>query len=68
VEFDCGTVRRARKPEVEILAVLAGLEEENHVARVEIGERVQQEVVTGGLLLSVEFGLFVGVREESAKV
>jgi hypothetical protein len=68
VELDSGAVRRARKPEVEILAVLAGLEEEDHVARVEIGKRVEQKVVTGSLLLGVELGFFVSVREECAEI
>lgn len=68
VELDGGAVRRTRKPEVEILAVLASLQEEDHVARVKIGERVQQQVVTGGLLLCVKLGLFVGVGEKGAEI
>jgi hypothetical protein len=68
VELNSGTVRRARQPKVKILAVLLGLEEENHIAGVQVGEGVEEEVVASGLLFSIELGLFVGVGEETTDI
>lgn len=50
------------------MAALACLEEEDHIARMEIGQRVEEKVVTGLFLLGVEFGFFVRVREEAGHV
>lgn len=68
MELDSRAVRWARKPEVEILTILASLQEKDHVARVEIGERVQQQVITRGLLLGIKLGLLVSVGEEGAEI
>lgn len=50
------------------MAALAGFEEENDVAGVEICERVEEEVVAGLFLLGIEFGFFKGVGEEAGEV
>lgn len=63
VEFDRGAVRRTREPQIQILTVLARFEEEDEVAGVQAGEAVEGGVVVVGGL-GVEFGVFVGMREE----
>ena len=68
MESDRGAVRWAREPEVQILAALARLEEEDDIARMEIGQRVEEKVVTGLLLLCVELGFFVRVWKEAGHV
>jgi hypothetical protein len=59
VHFDSRAVRRLGQPEVEILA-LAGLEEHDVVAVVEVGKLVELRE----LGLGVEFGVFARVRKE----
>lgn len=66
-EFDSGPIGRAREPEVKILTTLAGLEEEDDVARMEFGERVEKHVVSA-TLFGVEFVLFVCMWEKSGEV
>jgi len=63
VHFDRGPVGRFGEPEVEVLG-LAGLEEGDVVAVVEVGELVE----LGEVLLCVEFGVFAGVGEEGVEV
>lgn len=50
MEADRRAIWRARNPEIQVLAAFARLEEENHIARMQVGKRVQKEVITGGLL------------------
>lgn len=50
------------------MTALAGFEEENDVAGVEVCERVEEEIIARLLLLAVELRLFVGVREEAGEV
>lgn len=66
-EFDSGTVGGAREPEVQILTALAGLEEEDDVARMQFGEGVEEHVVAA-TLFGIEFILFVCMGEESGEV
>lgn len=68
MEADRRAIGRARNPEIQILAALAGLEEENHIARVQVGERVQKEVIARGLLFRIEFCFFVGMREQTGQI
>lgn len=68
VEANRRAVRGAREPEVKVLAALAGFEEEDDVAGMEVCERVEEEVVSGLLLLAVELCLFVGVGEEAGEI
>lgn len=63
VEFDARAGGGAREPEVEVGA-LAGIEEEDAGAVVELGDFV--EVAERGL--RVEFGVFSGVREHGEEV
>lgn len=63
MELHSRTIRRLREPDVEILG-LSGLEEEDIVAIVQIGELVQ--LVEVGF--RVEFGVFAGVRKERVEV
>lgn len=68
METNRRAVRGTREPEVKVLTALAGFEEENDVAGVEVCERVEEEIVARLLLLAVELRLFVGVREEAGEV
>jgi hypothetical protein len=63
VHLDGGAVGRLGEPEVEILA-LAGLEEHDVVAVVEVGELVELRE----LGLGVEFGVFARVGKERVQV
>jgi hypothetical protein len=44
-EFDRGTIRRLCKPEVEVLTVFSSFQEEDIVARMQIGKSVESRVV-----------------------
>lgn len=68
MEADRRAIGGARNPEIQILAAFASFEEENHIARMEIRERVQKEVIAGGFLFGIEFRLFVGMREQASQV
>ena len=68
VELDRRSVGGARQPEVQILTLLLSLEEEDHVAGVEVGEGVKEQVVSSGLLLRVELGFLMGVGKQRRKV
>jgi hypothetical protein len=63
VHLDGRAVGRLGQPEVEILA-LAGLEEHDIVAVVEVGELVELRE----LGLGVEFGVFARVRKKGVEV
>lgn len=67
-ELDRRAIRRPRQPKIEILTALACLEEENDIARVQIRQGVQQQVISSRLLLRVELALLVRVRKERAKI
>jgi hypothetical protein len=55
------------EPEIQILGVFAGLEEENVVAAVQVGEGVEGRIVVV-VGFCVEFGVFVRVREEQRQI
>lgn len=67
-ELDRRAVRRSREPKVQILTALACLEEKDDIARVQIRQGVQQQVVTSRLLFRIQLTLLVGVRKECAKI
>lgn len=68
VETDCWAVGRPGDPEVQVLAALFRLEEEDDIAGVKICQGVQKKVVSRLLLLRIQFRLFVRVRKERSKV
>jgi len=67
VELDGGTVRSLREPKIQILTILASLEEEDVVAGVEIGEGVESTVVVVGGLC-VQFRVFESMWEQGVKI
>lgn len=67
VELDRGPVGRQREPEVEVLAALARLEEEHDIARMQLREVVEKQVVAA-VLFRVEFALLVRVWEERHQI
>lgn len=67
VELDGGTVWSLREPKIQILTVLASLEEEDVVAGMQVGEGIESAVVVVGGL-SVEFRVFECMWEEGVEI
>jgi hypothetical protein len=66
-KLDCGPVGSTCEPQIQVLAMFSGFEEEDVVAGMEISECVEGVIViVGGL--GVEFGVFVCVRQKRAEV
>lgn len=68
METDRRAIGGSGNPEVEILATLACLEEEDHVAGVQVCQGIQEEVVSSLFFLRVKLCLFVRVGEERSNV